>query len=139
MGLLSKVEKETATNPRFGKGLLNKIVQKQPVLPDNASKQDITLMENLSAGYTRFGSFQGVVLEDSHSSADDYINRLVQIVSSSGAVQKLNSNRCLVLFDSAQDWELIGKHLSKAVPGNAIFGFQAESVQEAFSVLKPYI
>ena len=139
MGLLSKAENGTIIRPRFGKGLLNRIVQKQINTENKVFPEEQAVMENLSAGFTRYGVFQGVVLETRTIPIEDFFNRLALMVSFFGVVFKLDSQRCLVLFDSAKDWELIGKHLSKTVPGNAIIGFRANNPKEAFSYLKPYL
>ena len=97
------------------------------------------VMEKLSVGYTRFGTAQGLVIEALKYSAGEFTGRLASMVSGFGTAQGLAPGRCLVLFDAAQDGELIGKHLAKTVPGNNIFWFRAENPQKAFSLLKPYL
>ena len=165
MGLLSKAA--TGSSSQFEEpsrgGLLSIITHKHLYNPKNDSIPDIpvpaikeagppakqknvltsplekAVMEKLSMGYAKLGSAQGLVIEALKYSAGEFSGRLASMVSSFGIAQGLAPGRCLVLFGSAQDGELIGKHLAKTVPGNTIFCFQAENPQEAFSLIKPYL
>jgi len=153
MGLLSKAvagsfSSSEAERPVSGDGLLKIITQKQcagtktvtaaiPAVPSSPLEKEA--MEKLSAGYAKFGAFQGVILEAPGGSAEEFLSRLTSAVSAFGATQALAQGRCLVLFGSEQDGELIGRHLAKTVPGKLIFNFQAKNPGEAFTLLKPYL
>ena len=160
MGLLSKAAAGTSKddelppiNEYASGGLLKLVSQKN----QNKTKKDTAatnteenvfapfspsekaIMEKLSNGYAKFGVFQGLVIEALKYSAGEFTSRLSLMVSDFGAAQGLAPGRALVLFSSVQDGELIEKHLVKTVPGNSIFSFQANTPQEAFSLLKPYL
>jgi hypothetical protein len=133
MGLLKKaVSSSTGHTPETrvpqGGGLLNRISQK--TILEKAVK------ESLAANS---GSFQGIVIEAIHYTAGGFSGRIFSMVSGFGTAQPLTPGRCLVLFSSAEDRELIACHLAKMVSGKNIFHFKADNPQEAFSLLKPYI
>jgi len=109
-------------------GLLNRISRK-----NNLEK---TIMESLDS---RQNVFQGIIIEALQYSAGEFSGRIFSMVSGFGTAQPLNPGRCLVLFDSAQDGDLIARHLAKTVFGKSIFCFRAENSQEAFALLKPYL
>ncbi|MCL1815492.1 MAG: hypothetical protein FWG27_06720 [Treponema sp.] len=144
MGLLSKAAAdspdlnvlipETLKNPQSG--LLRLTAKKQETV---SSAMEKAVMEKLSAGYAQFGQFQGIVFESIPFSAEKFSDHLASMVSSIGSAQELAQGRCLVLFNSTQDGELIGRHLEKTAPGNLIFSFQAKNPREAFSLLKLYL
>jgi hypothetical protein len=148
MGLLKKA---AAGHESSHGGLLKKISKKQykknNSIPQEApskktvpsSPMEKAVVEKLFAGFARFGIFQGVILEALKYSAGEFSGRLSFMVSGFGVAQGLAPGRALVLFDSKQDGELIGRHLAKTVPGNTIFIFQAKTPQEAFNHIKPYI
>jgi len=157
MGLLSKAAAGSFSSNEAEKsvsegGLLKLITQKQVegtrtstaaipveknVVPSSPTEKAV--MEKLSAGHAKFGAFQGVILETLKYPAEEFLDRLTSMVSDFGTVQTLVPGRCLVLFGSEQDRELIGQHLAKTVSGKSIFHFQAENPREAFTLLKPYI
>ena len=151
MGLLSKAVVGTPDNSRASENIVLKQVYKKnqdrvnSALKEankddpSSSRQENALIENLSAGYSKFGMFQGIVIESIKNSVGEFYSRLSSMVSGFGIAQSLAPGRALVLFDSGQDGELIGIHLAKTVPGNNIFYFQANNPKEAFSVIKPYL
>ena len=143
MGLLSKAVSGSSSlnEPSLRGGLLKIISDKQN--PDSAplpsSPLEKAVMEKLSVGYEKYGEFQGIVLEALKYSAGEFTGRLSFMVSGFGIAQGLAPGRCMVMFNSAQDAELIGQHLAKTVPGNNIFCFQAKNPAEAFSLIKSYL
>ena len=155
MGLLSKAVSSTPDYnelPSHG-GLLRLITQRHytdskqdsdiPLLNESielsGSPMEKAVMEKLSTGYKKYGVFQGVIMEALKYSAGEFSGRLASIVSGFGSAHGLAPGRCMVLFGLSQDGELIGRHLSKTVPGNNIYCFQAKNPQEAFSLIKPYL
>jgi len=155
MGLLSKAASGSSNfkEPHSRGGLLKIISQKQNKIKGYGSDTAINkapkgplsspmekaIMDHLNSGYANFGAFQGVIIEALKYSAGEFTGRLSNMVSGFGAAQSLAPGRCLVLFSSTKDGELIGRHLAKTVPGNDIFSFQAKNPQEAFSLIKPYL
>jgi len=139
MGLLNKAEAGKSKKTGANIGLFKRITQKKYDKTRNVSSSDKVLLDALSAEYAKLGAFQGIVIEALKNSAEEIYENLVSMVSSFAAVQKLNQQRCLVLFDAKQDKELIGFHLAKTIAGNTIFSFQARNPQEAYSYLKPYL
>ncbi|MCL1813575.1 MAG: hypothetical protein FWG29_08650 [Treponema sp.] len=151
MGLLSKAAAGTSTSDDFSSldepskgGLLKLIHQKhrkntEETIPVHSSNQENAIMENLSESYSKFGVFKGVIVEMLKNSAGESTGRLASMISGFGAVQGLSPVRALVLFDSKQDCELIGKHLAKTVPGKNIFSFQANTPQEALLLIQPFL
>jgi hypothetical protein len=145
MGLLSKAAAGTGLEEKTASqgGLLHIINQKKigtspaPSLPSPSMEKAV--MDMLSSGNAKFGEFQGIVLDAITYSAGEFDDRLSTMVSGFASAQGLAPGRSLVLFDIAQDRELIGWHLSKTVPGNTVFSFCSKSPQEAFSLLKPYL
>jgi len=113
--------------PKAG-GLLNRISRKT-ILEKN-------VMESLDS---RQGTSQGFIIEALQYSSGGFSGRIFSMVSGFGTAQPLTPGRCLVLFDSAQDGDLIARHLAKTVSGKSIFCFRAENPQEALSLLKPYL
>ena len=138
MGLLSKAEKGSIVKVNKKKGLLNKIIQKNENAPIAGTFKENSTMENLISVHAKYGAFQGVVIKNLEESSFFFI-RISSMVSGFGSVHEFDNNRCLLLFDALQDRDLVGKHLSKTVPGNAVFSFEAANPEEAFSFLKPYI
>jgi hypothetical protein len=118
---------KTRIRARMG-GLLNRASRKIVL--------EKTIMDSFGSNP---GTFQGVIVEAIQPAAGEFSRRLYSMVSGFGTVQSLTSVRCLVLFGPAQDRDLIARHLAKAIPGKSIFCFQAESPQEAFTLLKPYL
>ena len=143
MGLLSKAATGALNNDEASQGGLLKIISEKHPPQEKKGSSFSTLekavMEKLSGSYAKFGVFQGVIMETFKSSAGEFTGRLSYMVSGFGAMQNLVSGRVMILFNSSQDGELIGKHIEKALPGNNIFSFQANSPQEAFSFIKPYL
>lgn len=152
MGLLSKAATGTSGSDGASAGGLLKIISQRhtgpsfndteqissPVL-NPASPMEKAVMDNLYAGFAKFGIYQGIIIEALKYSAGEFASRLSFMVSGFGSAQGLAPGRALVLFSAAQDGELIGIHLARTVPGNNIFSFQANTPQEAFSLLKPYL
>jgi hypothetical protein len=143
---LTKIREQPGTFDIAGSssgGLLSRITkgrapqEQEDLLP--ASAVEKTVMDILSAGHEKFGSFQGLIIEALRYSADEFTGRIGTMVSTFGLVQGIAPGRCLVLFDAARDGELIARHLMKTVPGKNIFNFEAEGSQEAFVLLKPYL
>jgi len=118
---------ENKKTPKAG-GLLNRISRRNDL--------EKTVMESLESEQ---GVFQGIIIEALQYSAGGFSGRLFSMVSGFGTAQSLTPGRCLVLFDDTQDGELIARHLAKTVFGKSIFYFRAETPQEAFSLLKPYL
>ena len=139
MGLLSKAAAGASRLDESSRGgLLKLISQKRQVKTGNTALEK-ELMEMLYAGYAKYGIFQGVIIEEFEHSAGEFSKRLSLMVSGFGAAQGLVSGRALVLFSIKEDLELIGKHLAKTFQGNNIFSFQANTPQEAFSLIKPFL
>ena len=145
MGLLSKAASGALYNDEQSHGGLLKIITEKHKQNDTdannvpASPLEKAVMEKLYAGYAKFGIFQGVVIEALKYSAGEFAGRLAFMVSGFGSAQGLAPGRALVLFNSDLDGELIGRHLAKTVPGKSIFFFNANTPQEAFSIIKPYL
>ena len=152
MGLLSKAASGALNHEEQSHGgLLKLITEKQQTkdadIPmDTADKNrapssplEKAVMEKLYAGYAKFGIFQGIIIEALKYSAGEFAGRLAFMVSGFGTAQGLAPGRALVLFNSVQDGELISKHLAKTVPGKSIFKFMANTPQEAFSIVRPYL
>ena len=160
MGLLSKAAEGTSKDDAILSlgvqstgGLLKLINQKhrkkngENIIPIHAEKKksvlsssiDKAVMDNLSESYSKFGVFKGLIIEAIKHSAGEFKGRLSNMVSGFGTAQGLAMGRVLVLFGSDQDCELIGKHLAKTIPGNNIFSFQANTPNEAFSLIKPFL
>jgi len=118
---------ENGKAPKAG-GLLNRISRRNIL--------EKTILESLDS---RQGVSQGIILEALQYSAGGFSGRIFSMVSGFGTAQPLTPGRCLVLFGDAQDGDLIARHLAKTVFGKSIFHFRAETPQEAFALLKPYL
>ncbi|GHV84837.1 hypothetical protein AGMMS50230_04450 [Spirochaetia bacterium] len=118
----------------------NPDISEHSIMPAKPSLSPLekAVMEALSSGHKKFGSFQGCVFEALKYSAGEFTGRLSSMISGFGAAQGLAPGRCLIIFSAAEDKGLITYHLDKTVPGKTIFSFQANTSQEAFSLLKPY-
>ena len=142
LNLISKKNQEKATN-------INNVTQEietdsifdspsssilsSDINSSNINIIDTKVMETLATGYSKYGDFQGVVIE-----ALD-ISRLYSMVSGFGTAEDLAPGRALVLFSSKEDDKLIGAHLAKTISGKNIFSFKAHNPEEAFSLIKPYM
>ena len=104
-----------------------------------SSPLEKAIMEKISSCYKKFGIFQCVVIEALKYSAGEFTGRLSFMVSGFGIAQGLAPGRALVIFNSTQDCELLGKHLAKTVPGKNIANFLANTPEEAFSFIKQYL
>ena len=134
-GLLKMIHRKN--QQKAGKNVFPAQAEKSTFAP--SSPLEKAVMENLSEGYSKFGSFKGVVIESLKYSGGDLTDRISSMVSGFGAARGLTPGRALILFSSGQDGDLIGMHLAKTVPGNNIFSFQANNPQEAFSLVKPFL
>ena len=139
MGLLSKAaagSSHQSEAPVSRGGLLSIITNKNTTPVSSFEK---ALMEKLKTKHDKLGIVQGLVIEALKYSAGEFTGRLSSMISSFGSAQGLAPGRCLVIFNSIQDGELIGKHLAKTVPGNTLFCFNSDTPQDALSLLKPYL
>ncbi|MCL1929045.1 MAG: hypothetical protein FWG07_09690 [Treponema sp.] len=160
MGLLSKAAEGTSkddailsSDEQSRGGLLKLISQKhrqkneENIVPIREEKKksvisssiEKTDLENLFESYSKFGVFKGLIFEAIKQSAGEFKGRLSNMVSGFGTAHDLAMGRVLVIFGSDQDGELIGKHLARTIPGNNVFGFQANTPREAFSLIKPFL
>jgi len=136
MGLLGKAQ---ANYPHLTQNKRGRIKPRAGGLLKRAS-QIIFLEKNIMDSLaSNSGSLQGIIVEALRYTSGEFSGRIYSMVSGFGTVQPLSPGRCLVLFGPAQDRDLIAQHLAKTIPGKSIFCFRAETPQEAFTLLKPYI
>jgi len=138
MGLLRRAQ-INYPRPAPNKGGRILIKSRTGGLLKRASRK-IFLEKNIMDSLTsNSGAFQGIVVEALQHTSGEFSGRIFSMVSGFGTVQPLTPGRCLVLFGPAQDRDLIARHLAKTVSGKSIFCFRAETPQEAFALLKPYL
>jgi hypothetical protein len=133
-GLLKLVSQKTVPAAENDSGLP---LREQPLPVSFPLEKAVT--EKLSGAYAKYGAFRGIIIETVNLSGNDFMGRLAFMVSGFGTAQGLSPERCLVLFDSSEDAELIGQHLAKTVPGNIVCSFEAKDPGEAIPLIKPYL
>jgi hypothetical protein len=84
------------------------------------------------------GVSHGIVFEYTRNADETSGSRISSMVSGFGTVEPLTPGRCLILFNPAQDGDLIALHLAKNVPGKSVLCFRAKNPQEALTRLNPY-
>jgi ketopantoate reductase len=110
------------------------------LLSKAASRGIRQIEEELIQYHTSHGAFNGIIFETPENTGYRDFNDQVSAITASFALTLLLPRfRCLILFPSSIDTELVAHIISKILKTEACFLFESESPGWAFEILKPYL